>query len=253
MLIHKLRAMGHACSVQPNVHYSGDPLYMPPPPVTREIKTVWQAKPTKTNSKCVLLFLLNFLFILKNKSWKTKALTYTRHCHAFYSSSKYLMNKQKTWPGLEFYRSHHLRCPGLDLEKCSHRHSDILMEVPFTQEKWHCPYKNEISGLLGMVCLKLVFLKHLPANFLFNSLSKHHTVAMALCLSLLLPCRHPTIQCLSGSHCIPLGKVGGNRLVQIFRSLSLFPPVMGNFQNACSGRLLLDKVRLPVSECLHTS
>ena len=24
-------------------------------------------------------------------------------------------------------------------------HSDILMKVPFTQEKWPCPYKNEID------------------------------------------------------------------------------------------------------------
>ena len=35
------------------------------------------------------------------------------------------------------------------IEKYSHRHSDILMEMPCTdsEAKWHCPYKKGIAGL----------------------------------------------------------------------------------------------------------
>ena len=36
---------------------------------------------------------------------------------------------------------------GLDYNTGSHRHSHILMEEPFTQEKWPCPYNNKIPGL----------------------------------------------------------------------------------------------------------
>ena len=52
--------------------------------------------------------------------------------------------------GREFYRGHSLRCPGFGLgapKINSHSHSDILMEVPFTQEKWPCPDKNDIPSL----------------------------------------------------------------------------------------------------------
>ena len=50
--------------------------------------------------------------------------------------------------GLELHRGHCLQCPGRGLNgpyNCSHS-SYILMEVPFTQEKWPCPYENEIPG-----------------------------------------------------------------------------------------------------------
>ena len=55
--------------------------------------------------------------------------------------------------GLEFHGCHGLCCcPGLGLGapyKHSQRHSDILMEVPFTQEKLPCPCKNVIPDLFN--------------------------------------------------------------------------------------------------------
>ena len=80
------------------------------------------------------IFKNNFLSTWLNLLKYCKPSTCTCACiHAFlYTSS------------LEFC------CPDLCIiarSKYSHRHYDILMEVPFAQEKWPCPYKNESASL----------------------------------------------------------------------------------------------------------
>ena len=81
-----------------------------------------------THSKVLQVKHLNILFFLRKLIWKP--------CLRIHTT------------GLEYQEDHGdngLHYPGICLgapSKCSHRHSDILMEVPFTQEKWSCPLQK---------------------------------------------------------------------------------------------------------------
>ena len=61
-----------------------------------------------------------------------------------YISMKHMTKCTCTWNSMYIVHvGHGLCCTGLGLGatyKCFHRHSDILMEVPLTQEKWPCLY-----------------------------------------------------------------------------------------------------------------
>ena len=94
-------------------------------------------------------------------------------------------------PGLGFHMAFIvLVLASVPLRNVPHRHSDVLMEVPFTQEKWHCPYKSEISGLwhaqnvwYGQKRNLNSWIEELSFIFHYQMIHQHHPLSFISSLS----------------------------------------------------------------------
>ena len=75
------------------------------------------------------------------------------------------------------------------IEKYSHRHSDILMEMPCTdsEAKWHCPYKKGIAGLYIYVYYLVLVWLSLPDSYYLTVLCTcmNHSLCLFVYFSLL--------------------------------------------------------------------